>query len=636
MEKTLVKIFKKNATDNPNAVFQMYKKDKEFVSVTYREAFDSSCDFAGGLLNLGVKRGDHIGLISDNRWEWQHADMGIMAIGAVDVPRGCDATSEDLSYILSFAECRIVIAEKSSQIQKILDLRERLPLLETLISFDEPNENDIDFAKKANVVLTTFDCVRESGKKYNLAHPTEVNAEIEKGSWDDIVAIIFTSGTTGQPKGVMLSNGNFITQLDELQERIYLNVGDKGMVVLPIWHVFERLVEYVILVQTAIIAYSKPIGPVLLADIQALNPQVIPAVPRVFESVYDGIYRKMRKIGGIPYMLFGFFTSIAIAHARIDRSLFDRSARFKMDLRLIKWPGYVLGWLLLYPLRLLGDAIFFRRIRKMFGTGFRAFVSGGGALPPVIDDFFWAIKVKCCEGYGLTETAPVVAVRPIRRPVFGTVGSPIRGVSVKVVDMHTGQDVGKCKEGVLFVKGGTVMRGYYKRPDLTSAAIDENDWFNTGDIAILTRHNEIVLRGRAKDTIVQLGGENVEPLPIEMKIQESRFIQTAVVVGQDQRYLGALIVTEQGEIENYAKEHDIEYKSYKDLLQNEKIKALLDGEISNLVNSKNGFKMYERINRFCILEKPFEVGVELSAKQEIMRYRINEIYAKEIKSLFKD
>ncbi|MDE7140406.1 MAG: long-chain fatty acid--CoA ligase, partial [Treponemataceae bacterium] len=173
------------------------------------------------------------------------------------------------------------------------------------------------------------------------------------------------------------------------------------------------------------------------------------------------------------------------------------------------------------------------------------------------------------------------------------------------------------------------------RPDLTKKAINEDEWFNTGDIAILTRHNEIVLRGRAKDTIVQLGGENVEPLPIEMKIQESRFVQTAVVVGQDQRYLAALIVPDKDEVESFAKESGLAYKTYADLLRTTEVNHLIENEVGLRVNAKNGFKMYERINKVALLEKPFEVGVELSAKQEIMRYKINDLYAKEIKSLYK-
>ena len=638
MEKTVAKLFRRIANESPDLIFQMYhgKDRNEFESITYRDAFASMRDFAAGLLSLGVKRGDHIGIISDNRYEWQHADLAIMSIGAVDVPRGCDATSGDLTYILSFAECKTVIAENSAQLSKILELKDSFPKLSTMILFEDLTEKDSELAAEKNVALYSFSQVKQRGQEFNASNEKTIDEEIDKGSWDDVVSLIFTSGTTGQPKGVMLSNGNFLTQLDELRERIYMNVGDKGIVVLPIWHVFERICEYVILVQTSTIVYSRPVGSVLLADLKKTNPQILPAVPRVFESIYDGINRKMRKTGGFVYFLYKNFVQIAIHWSRIDRSLFDRNARFKMDLRLLKWPGYVLAWLLLWPIKLLGSAIVFRKIRAMLGTGFRAGVSGGGAFPPAIDEFFWAIGVKVVEGYGLTETAPVVAVRPIKRPIFGTVGSPLRGVSVRVVSLQDGHDLGKCKLGLLEVKGETVMKGYYNRPDLTTKAIDENEWFNTGDIAILTRHNEIVLRGRAKDTIVQRGGENVEPLPIEMKIQESRFVQTAIVVGQDQRYLGALIVPEKTEIEAFARENGIEFKVYKDLLADEQILKLIENEIADRINAKNGFKMFERINKFCLLEKPFEVGVELSAKQEIMRYRISEIYSKEIKNLFKE
>ncbi|MBQ3965239.1 MAG: AMP-binding protein [Treponema sp.] len=635
MEKTLVKIFRKQAQDYPEIAYQLYKQDGKFTPISYKDAYADALDFAGGLLSLGVVRGDHIGLISDNRWEWEHADMGIMAIGAVDVPRGCDATPNDLAYILSFAECRIVIVENSAQIQKILALREQLPLVKTLISFEEPTDKDNNTAKEAQVELLTFNDIITKGKAYNEQNPDKVDEEIDKGDWDDIVTIIFTSGTTGQPKGVMLSNGNFITQLDEVDERIFLYPGDRGLMVLPVWHAFQRAVEYVVLSQAATICYSKPIGPILLADLKDLNPQVLPAVPRVFEAVYDGIYRNMRKTGGIVYMLFRFFVRVALIHSKIDRVLFDKTSRFGIDKRWLQWPGFVIPWLVLYPIKLLGNVLVFRKIKAMLGTGFRAGVAGGGALPRAVDAFFWAIGVKLVEGYGLTETAPIISVRPIKKPVFGNVGSPIRGISARVVDFETGKDLGRCKKGVLEIKGGTVMKGYYKRPDLTKKAINEDEWFNTGDIAILTRHNEIVLRGRAKDTIVQLGGENVEPLPIEMKIQESRYIQTAVVVGQDQRYLAALIVPEKDEVEGFARESGLEYKTYSDLLKTPEINHLIENEVGLRINAKNGFKMYERINKVGLLEKTFEVGVELSAKQEIMRYKINDIYAKEIKALYK-
>jgi long-chain acyl-CoA synthetase len=372
----------------------------------------------------------------------------------------------------------------------------------------------------------------------------------------------------------------------------------------------------------------------LLADFQILNPQVLPAVPRVFEAVYDGINRAMRKTGGFVYLMYSFFVNAGILHARISRTLFRKTARFHCDCLPLLWIALFIPWILLYPVKQLGNILVFGKIRAKLGNAFRAGVSGGGALPPAIDNYFWAVGINVVEGYGLTETAPVVSVRPIPAPVFGTVGTAIRGVEVRVVD-DKGNVLGKCKKGVLQVKGSTVMKGYYKRDDLTQKVMTKDGWFDTGDIAILTVNNEIVLRGRMKDTIVLRGGENVEPLPLEMKLNESRFIKTSVVLGQDERYLAALIVPDQEELELYAKENGIPFNSYEELLKNDDISSMFETEIASLVSAKNGFKMFEKINKFALLKKDFEVGVELSAKQEVMRYRINTLYAKEIKNLFK-
>ena len=636
METTLPRLFRKMVQRYPDIAFQMSRfSDGHFEPTTYKEAYDNVLAFAGGLLEIGVEREEHIGMISDNRKEWQQADLALLSLGAVDVPRGCDATIGDLEYILSFAECKMVIVENSSQIKKIAGIKEKIPLVKTLIVFEEPGEKDFDEAKNAGMTLYSFSEILEKGKSYNEKNPEKVLEEMEKGKWDDLASIIFTSGTTGMPKGVMLSHGNFISQLDDIDERIYLYPGDRGLLVLPVWHAFERSVEYVVMSQGATLCYSKPVGPVLLADLQTLNPQVLPAVPRVFESVYDGIYRKMRKTGGIVNRLFNFFTAIALFHSKLDRVLFAKTSRFKMDLRLLQWPAFVLPWLVCYPIKLLGGVLVFRKIRKMLGKNFRSGVSGGGALPPIVSKFFWAIGVKLVEGYGLTELSPIVSVQPIRDPIFGNVGAPIRELAARVVDPETGKDLGKCKKGVLELKGPTVMKGYYKQPSLTAKIIDEKGWFNTGDIAILTVNNEICLRGRIKDTIVQTGGENVEPAPIEMKIQESRFIKTAVVVGQDQRYLAALIVPEKTEIEDFCRETNLPYKTYPEMIKSPEVQRMIETEVATRINAKNGFKSYERINKIALLEKEFEVGVEMSPKLEVKRFKVNEIYAAEIKKLFK-
>ncbi len=618
-----------------------YKRQKngEFVPVTYRELFQLGLDFGAALMQIGLKREEPIGLISDNRAEWMQADIGIMSIGAIDVPRGCDATPLDLEKILSITECRFVIAENNSQINKILGLHDKLPAIQHIITFDKEEEVKDDVKKLADtckVKLYYFDKLIKEGQKWRIEHTGEVEAELEKGQIEDTATIIFTSGTTGTPKGVMLSHKNFLAQLDEIVERIFLNPGECALNVLPVWHVFEREVEYVILIQGCAITYSKPVGSILLADLKKMNPSVLPAVPRVFEAVYDGVTKKMRKAGGIVNFIFNFFVKIAIAHKRMQRKMFGQNPCFTTPLRGLWWVLFFIPWVLMWPLYGLGDLIVFRKIKVMLGKNFRCGVSGGGAFPPQIDEFFWAIGVKIVEGYGLTETAPIVSVRPIAAPIFRTIGSPIRHVNARIVDPKDGFILGRCKEGVLQIKGDTVMKGYYKNPELTAKVFTPDGWFDTGDLAIFTIHDELQIKGRIKDTIVLRGGENLEPLPIEMKLAESRFIKAAVVVGQDKRYLSALILVDEEEVKNYAAENGMQYDTYENLLKSQEIHKLYETEISNLINAKTGFKMFERINKFTLITKQFEVGVELSAKQEIMRFRINDIYKKEIEAMFKE
>ena len=634
---TVPKMIKKTAEEYPEVIAQ-YKRVKgaDFQPILYREMFQLGLDFGAALLNLGVKREQPIGLISDNRAEWQHADLGIMAIGAVDVPRGCDATLIDLEKILSITETEIVIAENNSQVNKLVSLKEKLSALKTIIYFENDLKDDVKAAAEAaKITLYYFQDLLKEGKKWRIEHQGEVEAELEKGKGDDLATIIFTSGTTGTPKGVMLSHKNFLKQLDEIPERIYLNPGDKALSVLPIWHVFEREVEYVIMCQAGSIVYSKPVGSILLADMKKMNPHLLPAVPRVFEAVYDGVTKKMRKAGGIVNDMFNFFVGAAIVHKRMQRKMFNKNPSFTRYHGVFWTILFFIPWLLMWPVYWLGDLIVFRKIKVMLGKNFRAGIAGGGALSPQIDEFFWALGIKLVEGYGMTETAPIISVRPIAAPIFGTIGSPIRNVKVRVVDPD-GYVLERGKEGELQIKGDTVMKGYYKNPEKTAEAFTVDGWLHTGDLAVMTIHDELKIKGRIKDTIVLSGGENLEPLPIEMKLAESRYIKQAVVVGQDKRFLACLVLVDEDEIKNYADENGIQYESYEGLLENEHVLKLYDSEINGLISAKNGFKTFERIAKFHLITKQFEVGVELSAKQEIMRFRINDIYKNEIAAMYSE
>ncbi len=639
LPQTLPKMLRNVAEKYPEVMAQYSRTKKgDFIPLNYHDFYQTALDFAGALLEHGVTRGERIGLISDDRKEWQQADMGLLAVGCVDTPRGCDATEADLSYILSFAECKIVIAENGAQVRKLMNIKDKLPTLEAIVAFDPVDENEVKRCGQSNVRFYQFQDVLQSGHEWRKAHPDEVETELEKGQWDDLATIIFTSGTTGTPKGVMLTHGNFLAQLDEIPERIFLNPGERALCVLPVWHVFQREVEYVIIIQGAAMCYSKPIGSILLADLQKVNPTLLPAVPRVFEAVYDGVWRKMRKAGGITYALFRFFVNEAILWTSIDTRLRRKTARFGADHLGFWWPVLVLPWLLLYPIKLLGNLLVFGKIKKMLGKNFRAGIAGGGAYPAYIDKFFWACGIKIVEGYGLTETSPIVSVRPIADPIMRTVGTPIRNVEVRVVD-DEGYVLGKCQKGNLQVRGKTIMKGYYKRDDLTAKVMTADGWFDTGDIAMLTVDGEIQLRGRKKDTIVLMGGENIEPVPIEQKLNTSQYISTAVVIGtnekgEDMRYLSALILPSQDEVESYAAENGILYDSFEELAGKTEIINLIGNEISELINAKNGFKSFEKINRFELITKPFEIGVELSAKQEMMRYRIHELYKEKIAKMY--
>lgn len=631
MAQTIPQMFLEVAAAQPKVVAQ-FSKDKAgvFQPKTYEELLKDIETFAAGLAALGIARGDKVGLISDNRHEWLVTDLALLGLGGADVPRGCDATTQEISYILAWSECKVAFLENDKQLRKVLDVKANLPLLDTVILFDKPAQDIETEAKGAGLKVLGYDEVYETGRK---AGKSPYKAEVAKGQRSELATLIYTSGTTGDPKGVMLSHANFLHQTDYLPGLLKVNSGEVFLSVLPIWHSFERIVNYVILKGGGSIAYSKPIGSILLADMQAIQPHWFPSVPRIWESVMDSVNKAMKQAKPVVKGLFKFFMGVGELFAYFKNHLFGLYPAFSPKSRVLEVAVSIIPFLLLFPLWKLGDILVFKKVKAKLGKRFIAGVSGGGALPAAVDRFFNALGVLILEGYGLTETAPVLGIRLRNHPVIGTVGPIHKGTEIRIVG-EKGEILGAGHKGVIQVRGPQVMMGYYKRPDLTARIMTSDGWLDTGDLGMLTVNGEIKITGRAKDTIVLRGGENIEPVPIEQKLCESQYIQQAVVLGQDEKYLAALLVPRQENLTAWAEENKVPFADYETLIQQPEVRELIDSEVSELIGPKAGFKAFERIFKFDLLAQPFQPGKELSAKQELKRHAIQEIYKKQIKAMF--
>jgi long-chain acyl-CoA synthetase len=635
MEKTLPLMLRNRAKDSPDINIQYYKDvSNAYKAKTYRQFYEEVCFLTSALIELGVKREDSVGLIADNRQEWMAAAFAIHSAGASDVPRGGDVTVQELAYILGFTKCKLVFAENQKQALKIISCKQNLPLLKTMILFEPTEKETAEKAAEAGIKVLYFPDLIAIGQKRERENPGGAEAEMDKGEEEDTASIIFTSGTTGEPKGVMISHRNFLCQLPAYSLIFELKPGDIWLSMLPIWHVFEREIDYVIIYYRTSVAYSKPIASVLMEDFLAIRPRWMVSVPRVWEAIMDGITRSVKPMGSLAKSFFNLAVSLSMMHTHFKDLTFGLLPNFRGRWRAFDSAVGFLPWLLLLPAKGIAQALVFNRIKKRLGGRFRAGISGGGSLPARVDMFFNSVGLRLQEVYGLTETAPFLTARQYRRSRRGTIGQLLPDTEARILDAN-GKSLQPGRNGIIWVRGRQVMKGYYKKPEATAAVLSPDGWFNTGDIGMLTHDNELRITGRFKDTIVLRGGENVEPVPIEHKMRESSYIYQCMVLGQDQKYLAALIVPRQEKIMAFAEENNIPIVDYELLLQQPEINQLVSAELSDRINTKTGFKPYERVFKFTLLTKPFEAGRELSAKQDLMRHRINAIYAKEIQRLFR-
>lgn len=632
MYSTIPQMVYEKAFENPNFNVQ-YSKNKAgtFEAVSYQDFSIGMMNFAAGLVSLGTEVGDNVGLISDNRKEWLVCSLGIMAIRCKDIPRGSEATVKDLSYILSFADCATVVVENNYSFKKILECRSELKNLKNVIVIDasgvEAGEWDFNFFN--------YDQILELGSDYRQKNPGVMENLLKSGSEEDSATIIFTSGTTGTPKGVELTHKNFLSQIEGIHDELKLKSGEKSLCVLPVWHVYEREMEYYELWAGMSLCYSKPVASMILADCKKIDVQFLACVPRVWDAIYGIIEKQSFGKSKSKKALFHFTAACTSTIKKFNDIMHGRTVFYKKKIWIVRVLNKLL-WVpkvFLVPFREWGRIAFFNKAKLILGPKFKLGMTGGGGIPPQLDKFFNSIGIKLVEGYGLTETAPIISIRNRKRPVLGTIGKCGSHCEARIVDKY-GKECKPGQMGVLYVRGPNVMKGYYNQPELTAEVLQEG-WFNTGDLAIRSWNGDLMIRGRAKDTIVLRSGENVEPFPIECKINESLYITQSVVVGQDKNCLGALILPCKEEILKFAEVNGLKGE-YSAILKNDRVRELIFKELERLVTPKNGFKPFEKVGKFSFIEKPFEVGVELSAKGTIMRYKVQEMYKWEITSMYSE
>jgi long-chain acyl-CoA synthetase len=611
--------------------FSSRRPDGTFYSVSYRAWSDRSLALATALIELGVGARDHVAILSDNRFEWILADAAVQFCGAADVPRAADVTAEEIAYILGHADVGVAFVENEAVLAKVESVRDRLPGLRHLIVM----AGDTDIASAGNVHRLRD--LEIAGERLRVGGDRRAEDRITFVNPEDIYTIIYTSGTTGVPKGVRLSHGSIISQVRNLP--FALGPEDRALSILPVWHIYERVFE-MLSISSGLHTYYTTLRH-LGEDLKSARPTIMASAPRLWEGLHRRILSTVEKA---PLIRRSLFHAARISSHAVRRAEDFLSGR-KVDLTGRSFPvSLLLGafhaavWLVFILPFLLLDAIVLKKLRAIVGGCFRGTISGGGALPPHVDEFFNDIGFPVLEGYGLTESGTVLAVRTWGRLVIGTVGPAFPGTEIRIVDPVTGailypdttrRDLGRGRRGEIHAKGPQMMSGYHKDPEKTAQVLRDG-WLSTGDLGLVTFNDCIKIVGRCKETIVLLGGENVEPLPIESKLLESPLIDQCMVVGQDQKHLGVLVVPSVGGFAAAG----IEAADSASLASRPEVREKIQKEIRRLVSGETGFKPFERIAAVELLEKPFEVGDELTMTFKLKRHVIAEKYAGKMDKMF--
>jgi long-chain acyl-CoA synthetase len=570
---------------------------KPEVVLTYAQLYQQIQQFAAGLQALGVKPADRVALVADNSPRWMIADQGIITAGAVDVVRSAQAEREELLFILADSGSTALVVEDRKTLKKLRNRLDSLPIqLVVLLSDEEPADETLK--------VVNFPQLMTTGSNQPLRSVNQ--------NRDTLATLLYTSGTSGKPKGVMLSHGNLLHQISTFGAvfgAVSPQPGDRFLSVLPSWHAYERTCEYFLLSQGCTQIYTTIRH--VKQDLKEFKPHIMIGVPRLWESIYEGVQKQFREQPANKQKLVNFLLASSqryIEARRIVQGLTLEPQQSNMLQRLSAGIEKVKLW----PLHALGEQLVYKKVREATGGQLKLVVSGGGSLAMHLDNFFEIVGIDILVGYGLTETSPVTNVRRPWHNLRGSSGQPIPGTEIRIVDLETRNPLPAGQRGLILARGPQIMQGYYQNPEMTAKAIDSEGWFNTGDLGWVTPALDLVVTGRAKDTIVLTNGENIEPQPIEDACLRSPYIDQIMLVGQDRRSLGALIVPNLEALQQWAEEGRGEENLYPNAtqeidLESKIVQDLFRQELNREVQNRPGYRPDDRIGPFKLILEPFSI-----------------------------
>jgi len=618
--RTVFSTFLDACEKNRDSIAFIYKAGEKELSVTYKKFLEDVYILSRNLKKYGITRGTKVLLISDNRYAWIVTDMAIASLGAVLVPRGSDTPLDEMTYIAEHSDSQYAIFETEKVLEASTPMIDKMKFKGVFLVEGEDKKRIFSRVHTYNTIL--------HDRTYTETEIEEFKKSASQFADDDLFTIIYTSGTTGHPKGVMLTNANLLHNLDVIPDIIKLTKDDSWLSILPTWHIFEHTVELVAMANGCTLIYSSV--KTFAADLEYYKPTIVPTVPRVWESLYAKVTGALEKQSQKKLRMFLILCRASASYNRQVRRLkghlplFEKSSFIDST---SKTAFAVIKMIALTPLKILAVKKF-KAVQEKFGGRLRLAVSGGGSLPEYLEDWLDAIGLRIVNAYGMTECAPAIAGRALNCAVLGTLGPAVPGTELRIAD-EDGNSLPAGAEGEILVRGPQVFPGYYNLPGENEKAFTEDGFFRTGDLGRLTLNGELKITGRIKDIIVLANGENIDPTRIESEITMLPFVKDAVLVGQDQKSLGALIIPDFEKLKEHLSKKLDNFKHSTDMNS----KHISDHV--RLLTNKKGFKAHEKLHNLSFLDKEFTLGEELTNTLKKRRHYIEKKYHEIIKSLFK-